>query len=181
MTDRYATLPNALSIFRIFLVIPIVLLYYNDFFVLALALLFISGLTDILDGKIARAWNMQSNLGRALDPLADKITFVSLITLFGWSVLPHHGIIMLIILELFLLTIGMHAYFRPYPRGCFFLGANRFGKMKIWGEAFLIGFLIIGHFLNFPSFLLILKIFLGACIWLAGMSLLGHIFMRPPR
>lgn len=178
MTDRYATLPNALSILRILLLIPIVLLYYNDFFVPTLVLFFVSALTDAMDGKIARAWNMESHLGRALDPLADKITFVSLIVLFGWSMLSHGGVVALVILELSLLFVGMYAYFKPYPDGYFILGANKFGKIKVRSETVLIGFLIVWNFLHVP-YVSILNIFLGICILFAIMSLIGHIRFQP--
>lgn len=72
------TIPNMLSIFRIIL-IPIYLYIYLNatqpyHYWLAAAILAISCLTDMIDGKIARRFNMISQVGKVLDPLADKAT-----------------------------------------------------------------------------------------------------------
>ena len=72
------TIPNLLSLFR-FLLIPVyVTIYINaskaeDYF-LAAAILAVSCLTDLIDGKIARHFNMTSTIGKVLDPVADKAT-----------------------------------------------------------------------------------------------------------
>lgn len=72
------TIPNLLSCCRIFL-IPIYLQIYlhastaSDYFLAAL-IIAVSCLTDAIDGIIARKYNMISNLGKFLDPLADKAT-----------------------------------------------------------------------------------------------------------
>lgn len=77
------TIPNLLSLFRI-LLIPVYILVYlkadsqSDLF-LAASILAVSCLTDLIDGKIARHFNMISNVGKILDPLADKLTQFSLI------------------------------------------------------------------------------------------------------
>lgn len=72
------TIPNLLSAFRIIL-IPVYMTIYlraNDIYdcVLAGSILAISCLTDLVDGKIARRFNMISTLGKILDPIADKAT-----------------------------------------------------------------------------------------------------------
>jgi len=77
------TIPNVLSIFRLALIPVYVLIYLQakstaDYF-LAAAILAVSCLTDLIDGKIARHFNMISNLGKILDPLADKMTQFALI------------------------------------------------------------------------------------------------------
>ena len=77
------TIPNLLSLFR-FLLIPVYVSIYlnaktsNDYF-LAAAILAVSCLTDLVDGKIARHFNMISTVGKILDPLADKATQFTLI------------------------------------------------------------------------------------------------------
>lgn len=70
-------IPNILSIIRIFLV-PLFTYEFicNDNYILAGILLLISGVTDCLDGYIARKYNMITNLGKILDPVADKLTQV---------------------------------------------------------------------------------------------------------
>lgn len=77
------TIPNVLSLFRLLLIPVYVVLYLRaekpeDYF-LAAAILAVSCLTDLIDGKIARHFNMISNTGKILDPLADKATQFTLI------------------------------------------------------------------------------------------------------
>ena len=77
------TIPNLLSLFRLILIPVYIVIYLNasnaaDYF-LAAAILAVSCLTDMIDGKIARHFNMISTLGKILDPLADKATQFSLI------------------------------------------------------------------------------------------------------
>lgn len=77
------TIPNLLSIIRLILIPVYISIYINakqpaDYY-LAAAILAVSCLTDLIDGKIARHFNMISNLGKILDPLADKATQFSLI------------------------------------------------------------------------------------------------------
>lgn len=69
------TIPNLLSLVRLAL-IPLILWLYigvgNNY--AAIAVIILSGLTDIVDGKIARKYNMVSDFGKILDPIADKLT-----------------------------------------------------------------------------------------------------------
>lgn len=72
------TIPNMLSLFRLVLIPVYVVIYLNatelpEYF-LAAAILAVSCLTDMIDGKIARHFNMISTLGKILDPIADKAT-----------------------------------------------------------------------------------------------------------
>lgn len=77
------SVPNMMGYFRILLIPVYVLLYYNaksvrDYYIAAV-LVGISGITDMLDGKIARRFNMITELGKALDPVADKLTLGAMI------------------------------------------------------------------------------------------------------
>lgn len=77
------TIPNLLSLFRLVLIPVYVVIYLNardsaDYY-LAAGILAVSCLTDLIDGKIARHFNMISTLGKILDPLADKATQFALI------------------------------------------------------------------------------------------------------
>lgn len=77
------TIPNLLSLFRLLLIPVYVMIYINaskpDDYFLAAAILAVSCLTDLVDGKIARHFNMISTVGKILDPLADKATQFTLI------------------------------------------------------------------------------------------------------
>lgn len=73
------TIPNLLSMFRILLIPAIVVLYLNEYHVAAVLVVILSALTDIADGKIARKFNMISDFGKFLDPVADKLTQAAMI------------------------------------------------------------------------------------------------------
>ena len=80
------TIPNVLSFFRLALIPVYVVIYLNAVktgdtrgFFLSAAVLAVSCLTDFLDGKIARYFNMSTTLGKFLDPVADKATQFTLI------------------------------------------------------------------------------------------------------
>lgn len=73
--NRIITIPNILSVCRI-IMIPVFIWVYccRKEYPLAFLILCLSGITDLVDGFIARTFHMVSNLGKALDPLADKLT-----------------------------------------------------------------------------------------------------------
>ncbi len=92
-SQKLFTIPNALSVVRIAL-IPLFMWAYciRKDSTLTAILLLASGLTDSLDGIIARKFNMISDLGKALDPIADKLTqgamLLCLITRFPLMLMP---------------------------------------------------------------------------------------------
>ena len=76
------TIPNIISMFRILLIPAFAVLYFSNFeynFVYAFGVILVSAFSDIVDGLIARRFNMVSALGKVLDPIADKLTQVALI------------------------------------------------------------------------------------------------------
>ena len=83
-------LPNKLTVFRVILIIPFVLVMLGSYAqwgwfmalfggiadyadLIALMIFVIASLTDMLDGKIARKYNLVTNFGKFMDPLADKL------------------------------------------------------------------------------------------------------------
>ncbi len=72
------TIPNLISVIRIFLIPVIAVLYYKGMIWWAVLAIFISGVSDAVDGKIARKFNQVSALGKILDPVADKLTIFAL-------------------------------------------------------------------------------------------------------
>ena len=112
ITDKYKkkiiTLPNILSFLRLCLIPVIVWLYIGaQNYLWAAIFVVISGVTDILDGIIARRFNMISDFGKVLDPIADKATQMTmmllLITRFPLMLLPF---IIAVIKEIFMLISG---------------------------------------------------------------------------
>ena len=71
--------PNALTIIRFLLIPVIVISIFNGDYIIAFIFFTVSGITDIADGCIARKFNLISNFGKLMDPLADKLTQISTI------------------------------------------------------------------------------------------------------
>ena len=71
--------PNALTIIRFLLIPFIVVNIFNGNFIIAFIFFTVSGITDIADGFIARKFNLISNFGKLMDPLADKLTQIATI------------------------------------------------------------------------------------------------------
>ena len=68
------TIPNLLSVLRILVIAPFAYFFLNGQLLLAVLFLAFSGLSDMFDGMIARKFNQITELGKMLDPLADKLT-----------------------------------------------------------------------------------------------------------
>ena len=81
VSDRVLTLPNVLSVLRLVGVPLFLWAILSEHDVIALVVLMLSGISDYLDGKIARRFGMESRLGQLLDPFADRLYIAT--TLFG--------------------------------------------------------------------------------------------------
>ena len=111
--DEVLTLPNALSLLRL-LGVPLFLwaiLTGRDG--LALITLMASGITDYLDGKLARALGMTSRVGALLDPLADRLYILTTVVALAWrDVIPWWLVVLLVardaVLAVLLLVAGRH-------------------------------------------------------------------------
>lgn len=106
------TIPNLLSLFRLLLIPVYASLYLSAIehyqYILAGVVLAVSCLTDMIDGKIARKYNMITTLGKVLDPLADKLTQLTLticLSLKYPALYPVLGLF--VIKELFQLVLGV--------------------------------------------------------------------------
>lgn len=78
---NWNTIPNWISFARIIMVPIFAVLFLNDEIVWSVFVLFLSGLSDFIDGKIARKFNQISELGKMLDPVADKLTQMTIAVL----------------------------------------------------------------------------------------------------
>ncbi len=93
-------IPNVLTISRFFLIPFIIYFIVIDNYLLAFIFLTISGLTDVLDGFIARKFNFITNFGKLIDPLADKATQISvLIALTFKNIIPFWMIVVVALKE----------------------------------------------------------------------------------
>ncbi len=72
--NQNLTIPNLISVIRIVLIPFFIYFYFDDKLDIAIALLVLSALSDCIDGYIARKFNQITELGKILDPFADKLT-----------------------------------------------------------------------------------------------------------
>lgn len=76
---NWNTIPNWLCFLRIALIPVFSGLFIKEKYIVAFVLMIIAALTDLVDGKIARKFNMVSNLGKILDPIADKLSQIAIV------------------------------------------------------------------------------------------------------
>ena len=106
------SIPNLLSLFRLLLIPVYATLYMNATqryqYILAGVILAVSCLTDMIDGKIARKYNMITTLGKILDPLADKLTQLTLTICLSLKYPVLYPVLGLFVMkELFQLVLGV--------------------------------------------------------------------------
>ena len=99
-------IPNILTIIR-FIFIPIILNFiFQGNYILGIIVFTISGLTDVLDGFIARKFNFVSNFGKLMDPLADKLTQISVLAaLVSVKIIPV-WILAIVVLKELIMVVG---------------------------------------------------------------------------
>ena len=124
------TIPNLLSLFRLVLIPVYATVYLNATqnyqFILAGFILAVSCLTDMIDGKIARKYGMITTLGKVLDPLADKLTQLTLTICLSLKYPVLYPVLgLFVIKELFQLVLGV-AFLR---KGKMLPGALMAGKV----------------------------------------------------
>ena len=99
-------IPNLLTIAR-FLLIPFIIIFaVQDNYVMAIIFLTLSGITDILDGFIARKYNLITDFGKLIDPLADKLTQISILTVLVIKNIIPFWILAIVLLKEFLMVSG---------------------------------------------------------------------------
>lgn len=140
--ENWKTIPNLMSLIRILLIPVFAVLFYKGYTVAAVIVLAVSGLSDLFDGKIARKFNQVSNLGKILDPVADKLTIFTIaiilflkffaadnrtLHLFSWVFL------LFILKDLVMLGVG-----------AFMISRNmRPGAAEIYGKAATVAFYVV--------------------------------------
>ncbi|GMT43618.1 MAG: CDP-diacylglycerol--glycerol-3-phosphate 3-phosphatidyltransferase [bacterium] len=129
MKNRIVTIPNILTLLRIALIpVAVIFIYQNkqSFFTLTIIVLVLAIFTDILDGQIARRTNQVTNIGKLLDPVADKLMVVSvMIAMTDINMIA--GWIVIIIVARELLATGIRAI--AADSGVV-ISANWWGKFK---------------------------------------------------
>lgn len=106
LSNRALTIPNLICLIRILLITPFVNFFLDKQYGWAALVIILSGLSDCFDGMIARKFNQESELGKILDPLADKLTLLAVgvcLCVIEPFFLP---VIIILILKDFLMLIG---------------------------------------------------------------------------
>ena len=163
--NKILTIPNILSFFRLCLIPVIMWLYCVERnYLWTGIILIISGLTDTVDGIIARKFNMISDLGKVLDPIADKVTQAAmlfcLLTRFPLMIAP---LALMVVKEFFMGVTGLLVIQKT---GKVF-GADWHGKVNTW---LLYAMMIIHVFwYNIPD--VVSKVLIGICVVMMLISL----------
>ncbi len=110
MTTPLRHLPNLICVLRMLLVVPIVLLLVNGQWQVTLLLIVLAGVSDGLDGFLAKRYGWQSRLGSMLDPAADKLLLVSLFATLTWLALVPAWLTALVVLRDVLISAFGLAY-----------------------------------------------------------------------
>lgn len=108
--DNWNTIPNWLCFLRIALIPVFSVLFIKEYYIAAFITMIIAAVTDLLDGKIARKYDMVSNLGKILDPIADKLSQIAIVIILlvkFWNTVPTlKYVLFLFILKEFLMVAG---------------------------------------------------------------------------
>lgn len=146
-------LPNKLSLIRIFLIPIFIFFFLADFIpggkIIACAIFIIAALTDMLDGKIARKYNLVTNLGKLLDPIADKLLVISglLLVVVDFTIPHPYGVICAIIIigrELLVSAVRQIAATQNIV-----IAADKFGKIKMIVQVIALPMLFVLSFLMY--------------------------------
>ncbi len=107
---RRSDIPNIITVLRICLVPPVVAALLQQEFSLALLLYLVAGISDGLDGYIAKRYHYESRLGSILDPLADKLLLVGTYLALTWLGLLPWWLVLAVVLRDLLIVAGAAAY-----------------------------------------------------------------------
>jgi CDP-diacylglycerol--glycerol-3-phosphate 3-phosphatidyltransferase len=155
--------PNQVTVVR-FILIPIIYwLLVNQMLILGLIVFIIAALTDAIDGAMARTRNQITDLGKVIDPIADKLMILAVLFYIGWDILLIKVFVIYIFLEIFAVIIGY--VFSPFLGRT--IGANYFGKIKLNLQVLSIGIFIIGVLVSSSVMINIAKYVLFAALFFA--------------
>ncbi|MCI8566111.1 MAG: CDP-diacylglycerol--glycerol-3-phosphate 3-phosphatidyltransferase [Lachnospiraceae bacterium] len=165
-------LPNKLTMLRVCLIPFFVVFMLTDLAgeasrYAALAIFIAASLTDLADGKIARKYNLVTNFGKFMDPLADKLLVCSaLICLIQTGQLPAWYVIIIIAREFIISGFRLIA-----SDNGIVIAASYWGKFKTTSQMILIVLMI----LNLPALTLVTQIFYWIALVLTVVSLIDYM------
>ncbi len=107
---KMATVPNLICVLRIALTVPIVILLADGRFDQTLVLFAVAAASDVLDGYLAKTFGWTSELGKVLDPVADKLLLVSVFITLAWIGLVPAWLATVAVTRDFVIGIGAGVY-----------------------------------------------------------------------
>ncbi len=135
------TIPNFLTLLRIIAVPAFLILVSNRHYSAGLVLFLAAGITDTVDGVIARLMDSKSDLGATMDPLADKLLLVSSFVIMTWlGVVPPWLLILVLTRDVVILMGYLVIYFFSTPIE---IAPSLVGKLNTFNEMFTIGFALL--------------------------------------
>ena len=156
-------IPNKLTIIRVIMVTLFVAAFLIDSISkwAALILFVAAGLTDMLDGMIARKYNMVTDFGKLMDPLADKLMVMAALVCFTYRGIVHPAVSIIILAREFLVT-GLRMLATSSGR---VIAADIWGKLKTVSQDVGIVVILAWQALEHASFAPVLKTASTVCIW----------------
>ncbi|CDD66086.1 cDP-diacylglycerol--glycerol-3-phosphate 3-phosphatidyltransferase [Firmicutes bacterium CAG:882] len=166
-------LPNKLTIARVIMIPFFLVFLMTDFFeaarYVALAIFIIASLTDMLDGKIARKYNLVTNFGKFMDPLADKLLVCSAMIAFtGMGIMPAWIVIIIIAREFIISGFRLIAAEKNVV-----IAAGMSGKIKTTVQMIMCCLLIARLPFNFMRY--VEQVFIYAALVLTVYSLIVYL------
>jgi cardiolipin synthase len=136
------TLPNCLTLLRI-VAIPIFLIFLaNGNYGAAFMLFVAAGVTDTVDGTVARLTNSRSDLGAVLDPMADKLLLLSSFLVLGFSGGIATWLVVLVVLRDVIVVLGYMAVF-VVDHEWMEVAPSQLGKLSTFFQLFTVGFALM--------------------------------------
>ncbi len=127
MSKYFIFIPNLLSIIRIFLMYPLLIFISDGNFLFALYIFILAAATDGLDGYLARVMDWQTDLGKILDPIADKILLIGTILILWMNSYIPFFVFAIFVLRDLIIIIGAAFHMTVYETGA--PNPNTFGKI----------------------------------------------------
>ena len=103
-------IPNIISIFRILLILPVLLLIFKSEYQWALFLFLIAGLSDALDGYLAKHFGWRTRVGALLDPVADKLLVAGSYIVLTWLNFIPFWLAMIVVSRDLIIAVGVFIY-----------------------------------------------------------------------
>ena len=161
--------PNQVTVMRIILTPLVVALLWYKVYALGLVVFLVASLTDAIDGAMARTRNQITDMGKMLDPAADKLLIGSVAVVLISHTLGWAFALTLLAAESLSVVRGILAYAKGVV-----LQANSWGKVKMILEVVAVSVLLLGILLNIPVLFDVAAVILVIAMGLALVSVLSY-------